>query len=126
MENQDVQATLAKAMEASKRVIEELKTARKSLVHSGMDIKEVNNTIRKAHAEASQVEVIDLNNPNLPQNLEEYVPDEYAVTELLSIPHGEAVQAIVKKEPELDQELPVQKGWYRRQANSGIHRYGGY
>ena len=121
MENQDVQATLAKAMEASKRVIEELKTARKSLVHSGMDIKEVNNTIRKAHAEASQVEVIDLNNPNLPQNLEEYVPDEYAVTELLSIPHGEAVQAIVKKEPELDQELPVQKGWYRRQANSGSH-----
>ena len=121
MENQDVQATLAKAMEASKNVIAELKTARKSLIQSGMDIKLVNQTIRRAHAEANQVEVIDLNNPNLPPNLEQYVPEEYAVTELLNIPHGETVQAMVKKEPELDLELPVKKGWYKKQASSGSH-----
>ena len=119
-EDHTTQTTLNLAMAASKKLIGELKAARKTLIESGMDIKSVNNTIRKAHAEASHIEVIDFSNPNLPQNLENYEPDDYTVTEPVKIPHGTKAQAFIKREPE-ESDPTIPKGWYKRHHNDEVN-----
>ena len=76
-----------------------LKNAKKDLIRQGKSLKDINDTIRKAHKEVGEVEEIDLRNPNLPPNLETYDPDFTPTDQFLEIPNGPDIQDFIKKEP---------------------------
>ena len=101
-----------------------LKNAKKDLIRQGKSLKDINDTIRKAHKEVGEVEEIDLRNPNLPPNLETYDPDFTPTDQFLEIPNGPDIQDFIKKEPisegQPDENPPPYnlRGWWKKMIMS--------
>ena len=98
-----------------------LKQARQNLILKGKTIKEVNDTMRKAHRQIGQVESIDLEDPNLPSDLQNMEPEFQLTDQLVHIPHGETLQGQIKQEIEegnpTNHVLPHKAWWKKRKIN---------
>ena len=98
-----------------------LKQARQNLIKKGKTLKEVNETMRKAQRQVGQVESIDLEDPNLPSDLQSMEPEFELTDQLILIPHGETIQGKIKQEIEdgnpSNHVHPYKAWWKKRKVN---------